>query len=161
MSQPQTAKAAFTLVELLTVIAIIAVLAGIIFPVFATVRGKARQATCQSNLRQIGMAVQMYASDYDGLYPWAKDASDHAVSQMWRGSSSCQRYIAWMPFMHPVPGGDSGALEPYVKDKQIWRCASDAGFDYLDNNSSCGGPCPMPARATMFEKYGASYLFRT
>jgi prepilin-type N-terminal cleavage/methylation domain-containing protein/prepilin-type processing-associated H-X9-DG protein len=59
----------FTLIELLVVIAIIAMLAAILFPVFAQARGKARQATCQSNLKQFGLAFTMYATDYDGVFP--------------------------------------------------------------------------------------------
>src|SRR5436305_1969337 len=53
------------LIELLVVIAIIAILAAILFPVFAQARGKARQAACLSNQKQLGLAVQMYAQDYD------------------------------------------------------------------------------------------------
>ncbi len=68
-----TVKAAphtgFTLIELLVVIAIIAVLAAILFPVFGAARTKARQTTCASNLRQIGLAMAMYVSDYDDTYP--------------------------------------------------------------------------------------------
>jgi prepilin-type N-terminal cleavage/methylation domain-containing protein/prepilin-type processing-associated H-X9-DG protein len=63
------AHSAFTLIELLVVIAIIAILAAILFPVFAQAREKARQATCLSNLKQLGLAWLMYAQDYDETSP--------------------------------------------------------------------------------------------
>ena len=63
-------NAGFTLIELLVVIAIIAILAAILFPVFAKAREKARQATCQSNLKQDILACIMYSNDYDGGTPW-------------------------------------------------------------------------------------------
>jgi prepilin-type N-terminal cleavage/methylation domain-containing protein len=59
----------FTLIELLVVIAIIAILAAILFPVFARAREKARQTTCVSNLRQLGMALHQYASDWGEVFP--------------------------------------------------------------------------------------------
>src|SRR5947209_9645766 len=62
-------RRAFTLIELLVVIAIIAILAAILFPVFAQARAKARQASCLSNLRQLGTAFMMYNQDYDETYP--------------------------------------------------------------------------------------------
>ena len=60
---------AFTLIELLVVIAIIAILAAILFPVFAQARDKARQASCISNMKQIGLAATGYAQDFDETLP--------------------------------------------------------------------------------------------
>jgi prepilin-type N-terminal cleavage/methylation domain-containing protein/prepilin-type processing-associated H-X9-DG protein len=64
-------KRAFTLIELLVVIAIIAILAAILFPVFAQAREKARQTTCLSNMKQLGLGAMMYLQDYDETYPLA------------------------------------------------------------------------------------------
>ena len=90
----------FTLIELLVVIAIIAILAAILFPVFARAREKARQASCQSNLKQIGLAYQMYAQDYDEMIA--------------RNSIGSAMGIVWVPFL----------LNPYIKNTQIWICPS-------------------------------------
>lgn len=72
-------RAGFTLVELLVVVGIIAVLAALLFPVFARVRAKAQNATCLSNLKQIGLALTQYTADHDGVFPpadqqvWVRD----------------------------------------------------------------------------------------
>jgi len=71
-------KRGFTLIELLVVIAIIALLAGILFPVFSKAREKARQTTCISNLKQLGAAMMMYVEDYDGFPP-----ADFQLTQSW------------------------------------------------------------------------------
>src|SRR5438045_8254156 len=74
------ARHAFTLIELLVVIAIIAILAAILFPVFARAREKARQASCQSNLKQIGIAFKMYVQDYDETWPNAAPLPPNGAS---------------------------------------------------------------------------------
>ena len=168
-----TRRRAFTLVELLVVIAIVALLAAILFPVFATVRGKARQTVCISNLRQIGLAVQMYAQDYDGIFPYALDASDTNTTIWSNGSSgTClgqavqqAKFAGQVLYWHQSPYGSAnwvpGVLDTYIKSRETWHCPSDTGFDVLDNNDSCNGPCPMPSHPTMFQSQGASYLWRT
>jgi prepilin-type N-terminal cleavage/methylation domain-containing protein len=62
-------RAGFTLIELLVVIAIVAIIAAILFPVFATVRERGRRTVCQSNLKQIALAMQQYVQDNGGIYP--------------------------------------------------------------------------------------------
>ena len=96
----------FTLIELLVGIAIIAVLAALLFPVFQAARERARQSVCLANVRQLGLALKMYASDNDDCLPADSSAA-------------------------PIHGGDSPAMPydqqiaAYVKNDSVFHCPSD------------------------------------
>jgi len=98
----------FTLIELLVVIAVLAILAGILFPVFAQARGNARKTTAMSNLRQIGTALHMYTADYDEHLPnrWP----------VWPGYDP--------DFLLVIPAIDV-LLQPYVRNSAIWFSPED------------------------------------
>jgi prepilin-type N-terminal cleavage/methylation domain-containing protein/prepilin-type processing-associated H-X9-DG protein len=121
-------KTAFTLIELLVVIAIIAIIAAFLFPVFAKAREKARQASCLSNLKQLGMGVMMYRQDWDETIPYILNDSGNLISAANYGDAG-----QW-----PVVRGATGAepqfclvtlVTPYVKNRDVWYCPS-VGPDY-------------------------------
>jgi prepilin-type N-terminal cleavage/methylation domain-containing protein len=104
-------KKGFTLIELLVVIAIIAILAAILFPVFAKAREKARQTSCLSNLKQMGLAVLSYAQDYDErLMPL------YAASAPHQPVGSATVAFGWYTWPEMI--------QPYIKNDQIFQCPS-------------------------------------
>ncbi len=88
----------FTLLELMVAMAIIAILAGILFPAFAKARRKAWEATCTANLRQLQMAMRQYCGDHDGRFP----------PQVWTSEATPMRWL--------------NGLYPYGKSKTIYAC---------------------------------------
>jgi len=99
----------FTLIELLVVVAIIAILAAILFPVFAKAKEKARQATCQSNLKQIGIAAISYAADWDEHFPLGKFSLGNDTPGMFNDDG---------PRAEPF-----SALLPYVESNTVYSNA--------------------------------------
>ena len=106
---------AFTLVELLTVIAIISVLAGIAFPVFGAVRQRAQHTDCAERLHQLGTATVLYANDHDG---WVPPGTTDEVAYLGTG-----RYAVADVKGSPVVLRE--AIRPYVKSEEVWFCPAD------------------------------------
>ncbi len=104
-------QSGFTLIELLVVIAIIAILAAILFPVFATAREKARQTSCASNLKQLGLAYVQYTQDYDEQSPGGIYEGNGLYNAVTGGSGR----MSWLY-----------SLNAYTKSTGIYACPSDA-----------------------------------
>jgi prepilin-type N-terminal cleavage/methylation domain-containing protein/prepilin-type processing-associated H-X9-DG protein len=108
----------FTLIELLVVIAIIAILAAILFPVFAKAREKARQTTCASNEKQLGLAILQYTQDYDEQIPIR-------VAGINSDGSQDLQVTGW-----------AGRIYPYIKSTGAYKCPDDtsaATVSYMFN----------------------------
>lgn len=131
----RTERRGFTLIELLVVIAIIAILAAILFPVFAQAREKARATSCLSNMKQLGMGMQMYATDYDGkinaISSWFCSDQSPAVPAM-------QQEGSWQAL---------SCYAPYIKNNQVYICPS------IGQNVSYGQVVWNPTIGAMFAYY--------
>ena len=133
LTPPRTRRrAAFTLIEILVVIAIIGILAAILFPVFARARENARRSSCQSNLKQIGLGALQYVQDYDEHFPlglWVDGAGGHHTS--------------------------FDNIQPYLKSTQVGICPSDSEPPDVDLHL----PGSMPVSYTSNDKITTAPIF--
>lgn len=117
LARRRGSSSGFTLIELLVVIAIIAILAAILFPVFAKAREKARQASCASNEKQIGLGLIQYAQD-----------NDECMTPAWMPTAAAPNW----------PGGTRwmDVVQPYIKSTQVFNCPSSSNAKYDPTNSN-------------------------
>lgn len=120
-------RQAFTLIKLLVVIVIVGLLAGLIFPVLWNAREAARRSSCQSNLRQIGVAIAMYVHDYSDTHP--PDNSHR---------NPPARHIGWAALLQPYLGSTQ-ALQCPSEETPANSVPTSSGYtDYLYNRYALG-----------------------
>jgi prepilin-type N-terminal cleavage/methylation domain-containing protein/prepilin-type processing-associated H-X9-DG protein len=139
---------AFTLIELLVVIAIIAILAAILFPVFTQARDKARQSSCLSNGKQLGLAFMQYVQDYDetmpeAAYNWYTDDDGDGIV-----GYGDRNQVKW-----------TDLIFPYIKSTGVYSCPSDPQ-DGTRSGSSRAYINPHTARPQSQDQVG-SYVVNT
>ncbi len=150
---PRRAANGFTLIELLVVIAIIGLLSSILFPVLAQSRDKARQTTCVSNARQIGIAQTMYLQDWDDVLVPAATYSPAPADAVYAPSPE----HTWWPDL----------LLPYTKNRDVFRCPSRQTEIALGMNHPLigihykqpGFPQPAPVSLNQIAQPAGTVLF--
>lgn len=117
-------RKAFTLIELLLVITIIAILSAMMFPVFNKAKESARETQCLNNIKQLGMSLMMYMGDYDGVFPVAPIHEN--LMHPGEGELYCGHKVPKAEDIVRVKAASFRAqLEPYIKSQKIFICPSD------------------------------------
>jgi prepilin-type N-terminal cleavage/methylation domain-containing protein/prepilin-type processing-associated H-X9-DG protein len=139
---------AFTLIELLVVIAIIAILASLLLPVLARSKEKAKDITCISNLKQLGIAVRMYADEHEGLLPIAEQLPSMPSTNppLPRICDLLARYlgaagtnIVWLedsPASPAAVAAAKAASPALTTPSRVFRCPLDRAYRFETNGSS-------------------------
>lgn len=156
---PRRAPAGFTLIELLVVIAIIGILASMLLPSLAGAKQRGNMARCINNLRQMGLAIQMYVDDHKDTFPLA------AVPQLDPNTGLVmdprpRPTLATLGGRDPLnlqcfPNARSRPLWPYIKPSDVFRCTEDRGQPILPCAAECG-PNFSPSN---FKTVGNSYQY--
>ena len=134
----------FSLVETMVVIAILLILAGLLFPVFSSAKASAKARACASNLAQATKGIALYAIDADGLFPAAKDGFDL------RRPASQPARVQGFPLL-------VDAVYPYTKSRAIFRCPQDTGLHVVES----AFPEGLELYPSAFAATGMSYEYRT
>ena len=124
-------RTGFTLTEVVGVLATIAVLAGVLGPVMATVKRRSRLTTCASNLHQLHLARAMYATDHNGLLP----PYISRAMEVYTGAPDGKRITV------EQSRDLLAALHPYLRDTTVWRCPADT-TRYNPREQQGGLPVP-------------------
>jgi prepilin-type N-terminal cleavage/methylation domain-containing protein len=118
MNHPQPAgcqyKSGFTLIELLVVIAIIAILAALLLPALARAKQRGQEAVCLSNLRQIGLAFEMYLNDHNDHFPDRRDLKSSLPG-------GYHPWTSWPP-SDPRAGWAATNFQNYCPNLNVWSC---------------------------------------
>jgi len=127
-------RRAFSLVELLVVLAVVGVLAAIVLPILASARAGVRRAVCVSNLRQLGLAFQLYTQDTNGFYPPVRPFQERSFCSLW-----------------------ADRIFPYVRSEQVFVCP-----DAADEDAEFLAGCPTQVtQAPHTTRYHGSYDVNT